>query len=252
MNSGRNKIIFNGGVILLMMGLFIMVFLLNWNQHTRSTSIVETIYKQSLDQQAKARLMNISAQKNKQLQLIKKDSMLEEDLSITGEKQFTGIIPDSFVSIPPHVIARSKANIRKQYVTGNIILSLMLLLSIGFTAGLIAASSRQRDLDAMQTKFITAISHELRTPLSLIRLHAETLHRCRLPINRMADYHQTILTETERLTHVINNMLDFSRIKVGEIQLHPESTNLSVLCKHITESFHSRFEMSADYRLINR
>ncbi len=152
------------------------------------------------------------------------------------------IIPGLFASIPSQVVDKAKASIGKQYRTGNIILALMVLLGTTLTLGLFAAAKRQRQLDAMRTDFIATVSHELRTPLSLIRLHAETLKHGRIPEDKVADYHQTILTESERLTGIVNNVLDFSRMERNKLQIHLEPTDLSTLCEQIAESFHFRLE----------
>lgn len=152
------------------------------------------------------------------------------------------IIPGLFASIPDTVVEQAKASIRQQYKTGNAIIGLLFLLGTGLTIGLAAMNKRQRQLAAMRTEFIATVSHELRTPLSLIRLHAETLKHGRIPENRMADYHQTILTEAERLTGIVNNVLDFSRMGRNKLQIHPEPTNLSALCERIVESFQNRLE----------
>jgi signal transduction histidine kinase len=163
-------------------------------------------------------------------------------LSRSPEGIHKEIMPGLFLSIPEQMIETSKATIRKQYSTGNAILALMLLLGAGFTGGLIAASRRQRQLDDLRTEFIATVSHELRTPLSLIRLHAETLKHGRVPEEKIPDYHQTILTEAERLAGIVNNVLDFSRMERNKLQIHAGPADLSALCKHIAASFQDRLE----------
>lgn len=152
------------------------------------------------------------------------------------------IIPSLFIWIPDPVIEEEKVKIKEQYRMGNAILALMAILGAGLVIGLFAASKRQRELTAMKAEFIATVSHELRTPLSLIRLHAETLHHGRIPPEKVAEYHQTILTESERLSGIVNNVLDFSRMERDKLQLHPEPTDLSALCERIADSFRFRLE----------
>jgi signal transduction histidine kinase len=78
------------------------------------------------------------------------------------------------------------------------------------------AITRQRALGRLQSRFIADISHELKTPLALIRLLSETLAegRVRDP-DRMRDYHETITRESERLTALLDNILDMGRIESG-------------------------------------
>ncbi len=150
------------------------------------------------------------------------------------------IIPGFIAFIPTSAIEDAKRTIHKQYRTGNGILVLMFLLGSGLVGGMIISARRQRELDAMKTEFIATVSHELRTPLSLIRLHAETLHHGRIPNDKIDDYHQTILTEAERLSGIVNNVLDFSRMERNTLQIHPEPTELSALCENIADSFQGR------------
>lgn len=66
----------------------------------------------------------------------------------------------------------------------------------------------------MRSNFVARVSHELRTPLGLIRLSAETLELGRIKSDeKRNEYLHSITKESERLTHLINNILDFSQIE---------------------------------------
>jgi signal transduction histidine kinase len=68
----------------------------------------------------------------------------------------------------------------------------------------------------MKSDFVSNVSHELRTPLALIRMYAETLDMGRLrDEGKRKEYYSTILQESERLTRLVNNILDFSRMEAG-------------------------------------
>ncbi|WP_038020094.1 HAMP domain-containing sensor histidine kinase [Thermithiobacillus tepidarius DSM 3134] len=68
----------------------------------------------------------------------------------------------------------------------------------------------------LRKQFVANVSHELKTPLALIRMFAETLYLRRVTDpSRVHEYHLTILREAERLTRMINNVLDFSRLDMG-------------------------------------
>ncbi|MEK8090102.1 HAMP domain-containing sensor histidine kinase [Thermithiobacillus plumbiphilus] len=75
---------------------------------------------------------------------------------------------------------------------------------------------QEHALVSMRSQFVASVSHELKTPLALIRMFAETLYlqRVRDP-ERIHEYHQTILRESERLTRIIGGVLDFSRLNSG-------------------------------------
>jgi signal transduction histidine kinase len=75
---------------------------------------------------------------------------------------------------------------------------------------------REVHLAEMRSSFVSAVSHELKTPLTAIRMFAETLLMKRPSDAAMRDeYLDTIVNESERLTRLLNNVLDFSKIEQG-------------------------------------
>ena len=98
-------------------------------------------------------------------------------------------------------------------------------------------------LARLKSDFVSNVSHELRTPLSLIRLYAETLEMGRLtnPEKRQ-EYYQIIRKESERLTALINNILDFSRIEAGRKEYEFRETDLRELVHNTLESYRYQIE----------
>ncbi len=86
-------------------------------------------------------------------------------------------------------------------------------------SGLVAlglAVRRQQRLAALQSEFVANVSHELKTPLALIRMFAEMLDGGRIASEeKRAEYTKIILRESERLSSLIENVLDFSRVDEG-------------------------------------
>jgi signal transduction histidine kinase len=76
--------------------------------------------------------------------------------------------------------------------------------------------SRELQMAEMRSQFIASVSHELKTPLTAIRIFAETLRLGR-PEDPQAksEYLDTIVNESHRLTRLLNNVLDFSKIEKG-------------------------------------
>jgi len=87
---------------------------------------------------------------------------------------------------------------------------------------------REMRLAEMRSRFVAAVSHELKTPLTGIRMFAEMMHMGR-PIDpdTQAQYLETIVNESERLTRLLNNVLDFSRIEQGQKTYHREPNDLA-------------------------
>jgi signal transduction histidine kinase len=101
--------------------------------------------------------------------------------------------------------------IAKTALIGFIDLMLLAGLSLVF-----ANVRRELHLSRLKSDFVANVSHELKTPLALIRLFAETLELGRVPSAEKArQYHGIINKESRRLTQLINNILDFSRIEAG-------------------------------------
>jgi signal transduction histidine kinase len=79
---------------------------------------------------------------------------------------------------------------------------------------------------ALRSQFVASVSHELKTPLTAIRMFAETLLLRRSPdANMREEYLETIVNESERLSRLLNNVLDFSKIEQGtkQYRLAPQS-----------------------------
>jgi len=87
--------------------------------------------------------------------------------------------------------------------------------------------SRETQLNRLRSDFVSAVSHELKTPLTLIRLYTETLlDGEQFRKEGREGFHQIILRESERLTHLIDKALDFSRVDRREKEYHLEEGNL--------------------------
>jgi signal transduction histidine kinase len=87
------------------------------------------------------------------------------------------------------------------------------------------------------------VSHELRTPLSLIRLYAETLELGRVAgRDKIDEYYRIIRTESERLTALINNILDFSRIEAGRKEYEFRTTDLAELVGNTLDTYRDQIQ----------
>jgi signal transduction histidine kinase len=118
-------------------------------------------------------------------------------------------------------------------------------LSLLMSAGMILTYrnvSRELALAKLKSDFVSNVSHELRTPLALIRLYAETLELGRIAGHeKQQEYYEIIRKESERLTSLINNILDFSRIESGKKEYTFRETNVADLVRSTLESY--RFEI---------
>jgi len=100
---------------------------------------------------------------------------------------------------------------------------------------------REMELVKLKSDFVSNVSHELRTPLSLIRMFAETLEMGRLTNEeKKREYYTTILQETERLTRLVNNILNFSRMEAGKKEYHFEPIDVNGIISAVLDTYQLR------------
>lgn len=91
-----------------------------------------------------------------------------------------------------------------------------------------AANIRLRELDRLKDEFLTTVTHELRTPLTSIRSFSEILHdNAELPADQRREFLGIVIKESERLTRLINQVLDLAKIEAGRFdwQIEPVAMN---------------------------
>ncbi|MFZ2959472.1 MAG: ATP-binding protein [Candidatus Ozemobacteraceae bacterium] len=91
----------------------------------------------------------------------------------------------------------------------------------------------EREIDRMKSEFVSNVSHELRTPLTSIQAYAEMLidGESESPA-QTKEYLEIIFSETERLTRLINDVLDLSRIESGRQQVKKRRLNPAEIADH--------------------
>jgi signal transduction histidine kinase len=115
--------------------------------------------------------------------------------------------------LKPNTIANQVSNLKKGFfaIVGVVFLAVMIA-----QASLWRTAREQIKLAKKKDDFISAVSHELRTPLTTIRMHTEMLEKGWIKSeDKKAEYYSTMRQESERLSRLIDNVLDFSRIQRG-------------------------------------
>ena len=120
------------------------------------------------------------------------------------------------------------------------------VLSLLLCGGLVLtyrSVSKEVALAKLKSDFVSNVSHELRTPLSLIRLYAETLELGRVKGQaKVEEYYRIIRKESERLTALINNILDFSRIEAGGKEYEFRQTDLAELVSNTLDTYRDQID----------
>ena len=115
------------------------------------------------------------------------------------------------------------------------------LLLIVIAAGLVATYRlvrRETETARLKAEFVANVSHDLKTPLSLIRVFGETLEMGRITDETTRhEYYRVITRESERLSRLIENVLDFSRIEGGRRTYDLVPVSVEPLVRDTVESF---------------
>jgi signal transduction histidine kinase len=127
----------------------------------------------------------------------------------------------------------------------------VLVVAIGIGSLLIVRSlNAELKLARQKTDFVSNVSHELKTPLTSIRMFSELLAEGRVsdPAKNRS-YLQIITAETARLTRLINNVLDFSRMESGEKKYRFQAGELTEIVRSTAESYRPHLE-SAGFQFV--
>ncbi|MBH8578567.1 sensor histidine kinase [Bisbaumannia pacifica] len=96
-----------------------------------------------------------------------------------------------------------------------------------------AANERLRELDRLKDEFVAMVSHELRTPLTSIRAFAEILRDGQdLPEAKREQFLEVVVHESQRLSRLIEEILDLARLESGRLTLTPRRLDLAMLARH--------------------
>ncbi len=137
-----------------------------------------------------------------------------------GNVAYTAILDFGFgdlvlnlIETDPAWIGRQTSELRHSYFG---IISIVLLAVTLALSSLWLSARAQLKLAQKKDDFISAVSHELRTPLTSIRMYSEMLEKNWVKSkDKLAEYYGSMRQESERLSRLIENVLDFSRIQKG-------------------------------------
>ena len=137
-----------------------------------------------------------------------------------------------------------RASVADQLIIGGlprsrlpVILSLLALTAVLIGTALVQLR-REAQLARLRTDFISGVSHELRTPLAQIRMFSETLVLGRVRSDEERRRSLAIIDqESRRLTHLVENLLHFSRSERQTAHVTPEPTALAPLVQEVMDGF---------------
>jgi two-component system phosphate regulon sensor histidine kinase PhoR len=117
---------------------------------------------------------------------------------------------------------------------------IIVLLGVGFV---IWAADKERRVNALKAEFIANVSHELKTPLSVVRMFAELLLTKRVRSEeKQEQYLELICRESERLSALIENVLDFAALERGKRSYQLREGHLEDVVTRAIDTFRYRIE----------
>jgi len=125
-----------------------------------------------------------------------------------------------------------------------IFILIALLMVLGFVFTIYTLNGELR-LNKLKSEFISNVSHELKSPLTSIRMMTEMLHHKRVQTEeRKSEYYSAMLAESEHLSHLIDNILDFSKIDENRSKYDFTDLDINELLQKFIESTRERIQES--------
>jgi len=130
---------------------------------------------------------------------------------------------------------------------GSLLIWLSIILLVVLVGGfylLYRLGLRQINLIQQQQNFVSAVSHELKTPLTSIRMYGEMLREGWTPEEKRKVYYDYIYNESERLTRLINNVLQLARMTRNDLKVNMKSYTVAELMDLVLSRLSSQAEQA--------
>ena len=118
---------------------------------------------------------------------------------------------------------------------------LMLLILAGFYV-IFVYWNKQNRLNQMQSNFVASVSHELKSPLASIQLYLETLKYQEVSKEESRDFVETMLSDTSRLSGLIENILQSSKADPKSMELQFQKVDLGKFLSEVAQDHKRQFE----------
>jgi len=154
-----------------------------------------------------------------------------------AQRKALWLFPDLSIGIDPGG-GSVEAILRTRFISNLVLLLFLDLLLLAGALFMYRTIRRETELVRVKSDFVSTVSHELRTPLALIRMYAETLEMGRVrDEEKRQHYHTIILRETERLSRLVNNILNFSRIESGKKRYTFRPISLNAVVRGVLSTY---------------
>jgi len=151
-----------------------------------------------------------------------------------------------------HAVAGQSPGITSFALLASLLTAILLFAILSGGALLVwQGTAHYRDAQR-KTTFVSNVSHELKTPLTTIRMYAEMLREDRVrEAQKRGEYLDVIASESHRLTRLVNNVLDFSRLEQKSRSYRKEVLDLGAFLRAVVASHRDRFSEAGMHLTVN-
>lgn len=121
---------------------------------------------------------------------------------------------------------------------------MFLIIAIILVAGIaliIYLINRELQMNELKANFIATVSHEFKSPLTAIQQMAEMFQNDRVPEKKKDKYYQVMMQEGERLSHLVDNILDMARIEQGAKRFDFKPSNMKGILQKTVDQYKQRY-----------
>jgi signal transduction histidine kinase len=167
------------------------------------------------------------------------EATLQIPLAPTERASLGGLVLQAVPADPDVILDDRRATVRARAL---LILTLCLVAGGGAFL-LLRSARREAELARIKVDLVSRVSHELKTPLALIKMYAETLLLGRAQNQEQSQRFAGIITQqADRLTLMIQRILDFAHPRSGPASYHKSHTDLSDLVECVTDRYRLHLE----------
>ncbi|HEB52411.1 MAG TPA: HAMP domain-containing histidine kinase [bacterium] len=155
------------------------------------------------------------------------------------QTETNGLVLRAYPANPAQLLAEARADANKR----TILVLALFGAALGGALWSWRSASREAELAALKLDLVSRVSHELKTPLALIRMYGETIGmgRTKDP-DQASEFGSIIARESDRLTTLIQRILDFSRQQAGTLTYQSERHDLGELLRETAYAYAPHLE----------
>ncbi|MEO5917643.1 MAG: HAMP domain-containing sensor histidine kinase [Luteolibacter sp.] len=167
-----------------------------------------------------------------------KDLLPASNLAVVGSGPGASRDPLTLVSFPLGLLRNESAPAADFPLNGPLIIGWAAVLLALLTASLLVHGVMR--LSERRASFVSAVTHELRTPLTTFRLYSDMLESGAVKEGKRGDYLRVLSREADRLSHLVENVLSFSKVERGSARSVVRETSVAGLLEPMRERLEAR------------